>query len=225
LSIKLNKPKAENSFPSVAAVLLAAGHSRRMQGRFKPLLPFGGRTIIEACIENLRAAGITEIVVVIGHRSDELRARLAHQPVWFALNEKIDSEMSESIRCGVSQLPGESEAVLIALGDQPQIPPDVIRQIVGAWLDERSFLVAPEWRGETGHPVLVDLKFGRDTLLNLDPQRGLRALFDDRPEMVRRVGVNSPQIARDIDTWGDYCVLHEEVFGYPPRISRDNSVT
>jgi len=47
----------------VAAILLAAGQSRRM-GAFKPLLPFGDSTVIEACINNLRGAVVNEIVVV-----------------------------------------------------------------------------------------------------------------------------------------------------------------
>jgi molybdenum cofactor cytidylyltransferase len=59
----------------LSAILLAAGRSRRM-GAFKPLLPFGARTVIETCIDNLRAAGVTEIVVVVGHRGAEVRARL-----------------------------------------------------------------------------------------------------------------------------------------------------
>ncbi|MFL6229050.1 MAG: NTP transferase domain-containing protein, partial [Pyrinomonadaceae bacterium] len=55
----------------VAAILLAAGRSRRM-GAFKPLLPFGATTVIESCINNLRGAGVAEIVVVLGHRAEEL---------------------------------------------------------------------------------------------------------------------------------------------------------
>ncbi|MGB8510146.1 MAG: NTP transferase domain-containing protein, partial [Pyrinomonadaceae bacterium] len=64
---------------AVAAIILAAGRSRRM-GAFKPLLPFGGRTVVEACIENLRAAGVAEIVVVLGHRAAELRVLLSPLP-------------------------------------------------------------------------------------------------------------------------------------------------
>ena len=52
---------------SIAAVLLAAGRSRRM-GAFKPLLPFGGVSVVEACAANLRAAGVGEV-----HISEEAR--------------------------------------------------------------------------------------------------------------------------------------------------------
>ena len=58
---------------NIAAVLLAAGRSRRM-GAFKPLLPFGGVTVAEACVASLRAGGAGEVVVVVGHRGGEVRA-------------------------------------------------------------------------------------------------------------------------------------------------------
>src|SRR5918993_92601 len=94
----------------VSAVLLAAGRSRRM-GAFKPLLPFGGRTVAEACVESLRAGGAGEVVVVLGHRAEELRARLeGYGFVRFALNEEAGSEMGASIARGVERVSDEAGA-------------------------------------------------------------------------------------------------------------------
>jgi molybdenum cofactor cytidylyltransferase len=200
----------------LSALLLAAGQSRRM-GAFKPLLPFGGRTVIEACVDNLRAAGVGEIVVVVGHRGDEVRARLKEQSLRFAVNEAAGSEMSVSIARGVEQLPDEAQAVLIALGDQPAITPDVIRRVLATRRETGARLVVPEYEGRGGHPVLVALAF-RAALLNLDPARGLRALFDLYRDEVRRVPVTTPYVTRDMDTWADYCALHEEVFHVPPPV-------
>ena len=70
-------------------------------GAFKPLLPFGDRTVIECCIDNLRAAGIDEIVVVVGHRAEDVRQQLKGLDLSFAVNPDPDSEMSTSIALGV----------------------------------------------------------------------------------------------------------------------------
>lgn len=200
----------------VAAILLAAGRSRRM-GAFKPLLPFGGRTVVEACVENLRAGGVEEVVVVLGHRAEELHARLAHLSlVRFALNEDTESEMGVSIARGIAQVTCEARAVLVALVDQPAVPPAAIREVVAAHAEKRARLVVPEWNGRGGHPVLVDLAFRRE-LLDLDPRRGLRALFDAHRAEVLRLPVASPYVARDMDTWEDYRALHVEVFGEEPE--------
>jgi molybdenum cofactor cytidylyltransferase len=199
----------------VSAILLAAGRSERM-GTFKPLLPFGETTVIRTCIQNLRGAGVEDIVVVLGHRADELRRTITDLHLRFAINVDSTSEMSASIACGLKELIPETQAALIALTDQPSVPPDVIRSIVKEWTVEGRMII-PEFQGQGGHPVLVDLRF-RQELLNLDSGRGLKSFFDVHKEQVFRLPVNSPFIARDMDTWDDYRSLHEEIFGIPPKL-------
>jgi molybdenum cofactor cytidylyltransferase len=198
-----------------SAVLLAAGRSRRM-GSFKPLLPFGGRMVVEACVESLRAGGACEVVVVLGHRGDEVRAALGRRPfVRFAVNAEAQSEMGVSIARGVEALNVETEAVLVALVDQPAVPPEAVREILEARRRTGARLIIPTWEGRGGHPVLLDLSL-RGELLTLAPERGLRAVFESRPGEVLRLPSLSPYVARDMDTWDDYRALHLEIFGSAP---------
>ena len=205
-----------DSQDSVSAVLLAAGRSRRM-GAFKPLLPFGARSVVGACVANLREAGAFEIVVVVGHRGEGVRAALACETrVRFAVNEDAESEMGVSVARGVEAVSGEAKAVLVALVDQPAVPPNAIRSLLDARGRTGARLVVPEWRGRGGHPVLVDLSL-REELLSIVRESGLRALFDARRDEVLRVAADTPFVARDMDTWDDYVALHTEVFGVPPN--------
>jgi molybdenum cofactor cytidylyltransferase len=197
----------------IAAILLAAGRSRRM-GAFKPLLTFGDTTVIESCLNNLHAAGIENIVVVVGHRAEEVKAQLKNRNVRFALNPDRDSEMSASIACGVELISDSAKALLISLVDHPAVPPEIVTLLITEW-NQSAKLVQPEHNGRGGHPVLVDLVY-RHELLALDPRKGLRSLFTAHHEEVRRVPVDSPYVARDMDTWEDYLRLHEEVFGVAP---------
>ena len=197
----------------VAALLLAAGRSRRM-GAFKPLLPFGDRTVIEACINNLRGAEVSEIVVVLGHRANEIQKHLESYKPRFALNPDPDSEMSESIACGVQQVSEDARALLIALVDHPAVSSATIKAIVAAW-ERGARLVQPEHEGRGGHPVLIDLTY-RHELLHLDSRTGLRSLFEAHRNEVLRLPIESPYVARDMDTWEDYLALHHEVLGWVP---------
>jgi len=201
-----------------AAILLAAGQSRRMDA-FKPLLPFGNKTVIESCLDYLEVGGVQSIVVVVGHRADEVREKLKGRSVIFALNPDPESEMGASIAVGVKAVPETCEATLIALVDHPAVPPTVVSTLIKNW-QQGSRLIVPAWNGRGGHPVLVDLSFKRE-LLNLDASGGLRTLFDAHQTAVARVPVDSPYIARDMDTWDDYLTLHQEVIGKsapePPR--------
>lgn len=199
----------------VAAIVLAAGRSQRM-GAFKPLLPFGNKTVIEACIESLRRGGAETVVVVIGNDSpaENLRQHLSDSAVTFAINPDPASEMSDSIACGVVQLPDEARAVLIIPADHPAVPPEVVAILIAEWR-KGAHLVVPTNAGRGGHPVLIDLKF-RTELTNLDPEHGLKELFQAHSAAVSRPMVNTNLIARDMDTWDDYRALHEDVFGVPP---------
>jgi CTP:molybdopterin cytidylyltransferase MocA len=191
-------------------------------GAFKPLLTFGRQTVIEACIDNLRAGGVEQVVVVIGFRGDEIVERLAHLPLSFAVNEDAGSEMNVSIARGVEQISDRTEALFVALADHPAVAPEVMRLLIKERRCTGARLLVPEHEGRGGHPVLIDHSF-REELLHLDPKRGLRALFDAHREEVLRVPVASPYVARDMDTWEDYLALHEDVFGIRPPDQREQS--
>ena len=210
---KISQDNQVKSCKSCTAILLAAGRSSRM-GAFKPLLPFGNKSVIECCIDYLREGGVEEIVVVLGHRADDIRQQVSG--VKFAVNPDPDSPMGASIAAGVRELSATAGATLIALVDHPAVPPAVVATLLKSW-KSGARLVIPTWQGRGGHPVLVDLGF-KPELLTLSESGGLRALFDAHRDGVTRVAVDSPFIARDMDTWDDYTSLHMEVTGRPaPR--------
>jgi len=198
----------------VAAIVLAAGRSRRM-GKFKTLLPFGSTTVIESCVNNLHAGGATEIVVVLGHRGEDVRAQLKSAKVTFVTNPNPDSEMSASIVLGVNVLNANAKAVLITPVDHPAVSPEIIQMLIEKWRGGAK-LIQPEFEGKGGHPVLIDLGF-RGELATLDSDGGLRGFFHKHRASVLRLAVDSPFIARDMDTWDDYRRLHQDVFGRKPE--------
>lgn len=177
-------------------------------GAFKPLLPFGDKTVIESCLDYLRE--VPNIVVVLGHRADEIRL----QDVTIAINPDPDSEMGASIAAGLREINDQAKCVVITLVDHPAVPAEVVSNLIAEWKTGAQ-IVIPTFQNRGGHPVLVDLKF-RDELLNLDHTGGLRAFFQNHQKDVKRLPVDSPFIARDMDTWDDYRALYEEVVGHPP---------
>jgi molybdenum cofactor cytidylyltransferase len=199
--------------PAVAAIVLAAGRSRRM-GEFKPLLPFGNETVIETCIGNLRAGGANEIVVVVGHRAEDVRRQLKSD-VAFATNPNPDSAMSDSIKLGLQHLSATTGAVMITPVDHSAVSAEVIQTIIQAWRDGAK-LIQPEHDGRGGHPVLIDLVY-RYELINLDEQNGLRGFFERHRADALRLPIDSPFVARDMDTWDDYVRLHQDFFGRKPE--------
>ena len=188
-------------------------------GRFKPLLPFGSKTVIESCVDTYLAAGIQTIIVVLHHQGDAIKSQLQKVPVQFAFNPDPKSEMSVSIECGVRVIPEAAQAVFITPADYPAVPPTVVSALVQPWSQGQAKLLVPEYGNRGGHPVLIDISF-RDELLDLDSKGGLRGFLQDHRRDVLRVPVDSPFIARDLDTWDDYQTLHHDVFGFFPPAGR-----
>jgi molybdenum cofactor cytidylyltransferase len=197
----------------VAAIILAAGQSSRM-GAFKPLLPFGDKTVLESTIDYLRRGGIETIIVVVSQRADEIKAHFKSRNLLFVSNPDQHSAMAASIICGLATLPRNAQAVIITPVDHPAVPPEAVTQLISEWR-AGARLVIPTSGGRGGHPVLIDLSF-REELLKLDPNLGLKSFFDAHANAVKRVAVNSNYIARDMNTWDDYRSLHQEVFGVLP---------
>lgn len=184
------------------ALVLAAGKSRRM-GTQKLLLPYRGKTIIEAVIDNILLAGIDKIMVVLGYQKEEITNILQNIPVNFCYNSRFDEGMHTSVICGFSKIPRNAHAALVFLGDQPFIPVDVIRMVVDSWKASGKGIVVPTFKGERGHPTLFDLKFRRE-ILELDPSSGLKSFIKKFAGEVIETETNSPEILRDIDTKNDY---------------------
>ena len=193
---------------SVAAIVLAAGQSKRM-GAFKPFLPFGVSSVIKTTIRYLEKGGCHPIVVVTAHRAEEVQRHLSEDDVTVVLNDRLDTEMGKSIEIGVKAVPTTTSAVLITPADQPAVSPSIVSQLIEEW-KLGAPLIVPTWQQHGGHPVLVDLSY-RDELLHLGKEGGLKAFFKMHQEQVLRLEVDDPYIARDMDTWDDYIRLHREV--------------
>lgn len=186
----------------VSAILLAAGESRRM-GSFKQLLPLGGKTFVECCVDNLLASKAGEVVVVTGHREADVRAALAGRSVRFAHNTDYRAGMSSSIKHGIAALRDDARACLIALVDQPEISINVFNLVIDAYLADAPLIVVPTYEGRRGHPIVLDLKL-RNEILQMDPNSGLRQVVSSHREQTRFLDVSTQTVLLDFDTPEDY---------------------
>lgn len=186
----------------ISAVLLAAGESRRM-GKFKQLLPFAGKTFIESSVDNLLASRIGEIIVVTGHRAEDVNRTLGDRCVRCVYNPDYRSGMSGSIKRGVQAVSESAHAVMIALADQPQIGPDICDKVIEAYEKSLAQIVVPTYRGRNGHPIILDLGL-RAEILSIDANQGLRQVVHARPDRVSHVEIDSEDVLMDFDFPEDY---------------------
>lgn len=120
----------------IAAVVLAAGASRRM-GTNKLLLPVEGEAMVHRTVRRVRDAGCDPIVVVTGHDSARVREALAPLDVQFAESADPTGPTSASLHAGLRALPSDVHATLVMLADMVQVTTPMLRALAeGAALGE-----------------------------------------------------------------------------------------
>lgn len=190
----------------ISGILLAAGESKRMGGQFKPLMKWGRTTVIDTCIRNLKKARLDEIIVVLGHREADIRARCSHSGVSFVVNPDYKKGMISSVKTGISIASSQTDAFLIALVDQPMLPGDLINQLAIIHDDNPDArITVPVYQGRHGHPIVISKSFEPEIMaLDDDSPEGLRALINRHRDEITEVEVASPVVLEDIDTPEDY---------------------
>lgn len=187
----------------IGAVVLAAGQSRRM-GRPKMVLPWGTTTVIGQVVNRLHLAGISPIVVVTGGAEPQVVLALEGLPALTVHNSNyLKSEMLNSLQLGLSAMPGDVDAVLVCLGDQPQIQIEVVLMVTDNYRQTRRSLVIPSYQMRRGHPWLVSRNLWGE-ILSLDPQSNLRQFLQANQDEIEYVIVSTGSILKDLDTPEDY---------------------
>lgn len=189
----------------VGAVVLAAGRSTRM-GEPKQLLRIGGHLALGRVLETVRAAGVDEIVLVLGFAAEEIQKRIdpaLFEGVQAVLNQQFADGMAGSLRAGLSSLSADTDAALIALADQPLVRSSTMKRIVAEYRASTAEIVIPFYKGQRGNPVLLGRGIFAEAM-KLHGDIGCRALFAGRAQEILELEVDDPGILQDMDTRDDY---------------------
>ncbi len=158
-------------------------------------------------LRRVLSAGIQHVVVITGHDRERVTAAVAqieparatiewaHNPIY------REGEMISSIQAGLRHLLPQRDVVaaLVCLGDQPLMPPTIIRRVVQAFQHNCGDIVAPRFQGLRGHPVLLHRRFWEEALA-LPHGAFLRELLRRHPQAVTPIEVNTDFVLRDVDT-------------------------
>jgi molybdenum cofactor cytidylyltransferase len=183
----------------IAAVVLAAGRSVRFEGT-KLLAQVGSVPLLRIVVEDVVRA-VDCVVVVLGHNAEQVRTALSGLPVQSVVNPRYAEGMGTSVAAGVSALPKKTNAVLIALGDQP-VRAQVIAELIACYGRGQHAIVAPTYNGVRGNPVLFDRKLFHE-LESLTGDRGARDLIERHHRLLTVVPFGFPA-PLDVDTQDDF---------------------
>jgi molybdenum cofactor cytidylyltransferase len=192
--------------PRVAAVVLAAGASRRMGRANKLLADLDGDPLIARAVDAALASRAANVIVVTGYQAARVRAALAGRDVEFAHNRYYTGGLSSSLRRGLRALDAAFDGALICLGDMPWVRAADLDVLIAAFARAARPICVPVHGRRRGNPVLWPARHF-SALRALQGDVGARGLLRRYAREVLRVPMPDAGVTRDIDTPADLANL------------------
>lgn len=183
--------------PQVAAILLAAGRSTRMEAANKLLADVGGKPMLRWAAEAALASKAQPLIVVVGHEAPGVSAALAGLDATIVVNPDFAQGLSTSLKAGIAAVPAGCGGALVLLGDMPQIGARDLDRLIEAFAP--GAIVVPVHEGRQGNPVLWPRSCFAE-LMQLQGDAGAKRLIAAHTHEVREVKMGTAAIFVDADT-------------------------
>ena len=187
----------------ITGILLAAGGARRF-GSQKLVAVFDGAPVVCHGANALRAAA-DDLIFVVGNEGDAVRRALRDVSAHLVENPDWSLGLSTSIKRGVEAVSDSCEAIVLALGDQPQLSAAVARAVIQRFRETAKPIVSASYRGVRAHPVLFARSYF-ERLRGLRGDAGARLLIERSGADVSYVEIDAAS-PPDIDTPEDLADL------------------
>jgi molybdenum cofactor cytidylyltransferase len=204
-----------------AAVLLAAGLSRRMGERNKLLIEIEGEPLVRRTARAYLAAG-ADVYIVLGHEAAQVGAVLKDLPAAFVHNPDYTQGQRTSVRTGIDSLGGGYAAIFVALADQAALTAEDISGLLQAFAaDGGGRILVPYYRGRRGNPVIFPASLIEE-MRGQGRNAASRCFIDGHPELVYCYEAPNDHTVIDIDTPDDAAAFEirlqqQAPYRVPPR--------
>lgn len=203
----------------IAGLICAAGLGKRL-GSAKPLLSNDNSTMLGLVLDQYRESELECLIVVLGHDARRVVGEIDLKGLRVVINSRPSQGLSSSIQRGLAHLPPECTAVMIAMGDMPLIRTKTINSLISAFRKTKKGIVAPVYKSQRGHPVILDLKYQSD-ILALRGDVGAKSILDANSEDIRETKVTSDEVITDVDTYEDWSRVQDRLPGVEAPVSKD----
>ncbi|MHB1217557.1 MAG: NTP transferase domain-containing protein [Alphaproteobacteria bacterium] len=187
--------------PRIAALVLAAGMSRRMGPTNKLLTAVEGVPMVVRAVDASLSSKAGPVIVVTGHEAQRVQETLGRKrKVTIVHNPDYAQGLSTSLARGLAAVPPECDGVLICLGDMPRVRAAHLDRLIDAFnpVEGRSICV-PTYQGKRGNPVLFARRFFAE-MASVAGDVGARHLIGEHGDQVAEVEMGDSGILLDVDS-------------------------
>ena len=193
--------------PKISAILLAAGESLRMGTQNKLFLDWEGEPMIIRAINQLKSAGIEELIVVLNPENKTKLDDFHVNDIKQVINEDYKRGMTTSIQRGVIESNSDTDGFMICMSDQPLLSSFELDQLISefsqVWNQDKECIIVPFHEGRKGNPVIFSSCY-KKAILNHKEMEGCKGIVKKNISQVHQAHINSKAIHMDVDTLEDY---------------------
>jgi molybdenum cofactor cytidylyltransferase len=194
--------------PAIAAIVLAAGQSRRMgEEQNKLTIGIDGAPLIRRSVQAVLGSRARPVIVVTGHQSDRVVACLAGLDVTYVHNPHYAEGLSTSLRAGLDAVPAPAEGALVCLGDMPAVSAAHIDALVAGFDPQAGRSIGvPTHNGKRGNPTLWARSLFEE-MRTAAGDVGARHLIGANESLVYQIEFDDTAVLTDLDTpaqWAEY---------------------
>jgi len=191
---------------ALPGVVLAAGKGTRMNaGSPKVTVDVGGRPMVLRVIEAVRRAGVDRVIVVVGHRADDVQATVGNQVEYVVQTEQLGT--GHAVQQAEGTLEGYVGPVVVTYADIPLLRS---RDIEGLVARHR----------ETGAAAtLLTAVFAQPGSLGRivrNPDRTVKAIIEAKDARPEQLGIKEINV-------GVFCFAAPLLFEVLNQVRKDNA--
>lgn len=187
----------------IAALILAAGESKRMDDSLKANLLIEDKTFLTTIVEVMRGAGINQVYVVLGKDIDRIQEKNPHLDVTYVINKEYQKGQLSSIQAVLEVIPRTLDSLIIHLVDHPLINVSTVQTLIKARRTKKAPIIIPTYRGKRGHPVLFGSEVFKQ-LMEAPMDVGARAVVWNNQDTLHEIETEDVGIVVNINTPEDY---------------------
>lgn len=195
--------------PNIAALILAAGLSRRMGDANKLLLSHQGAPLVRKTAMTYLSV-FSSCHLVLGYQADFVATIVRDLPLSLTFNPNYDAGRANSVLHGLTKFSktlDHYQGVLIGLADQPLLTTNDLSALVTAFQENDGHnVIIPRFEENRGNPVIVPTDMIKD-YLNTGADQPLKAFLAAHPERIRWLDVAHPRYTTDMDTPAEAALL------------------
>ena len=168
--------------------------------QFHPWTSSEGEKPLVAASFDAIASACRDMVVVLGHRAEEVSAALKPREFHPCMGDP-DAPMFASVQAGVQMalVVRPESSILLHPADHPEVAPATLESLQKLAFEFPNLVLIPEYEGRGGHPTLIPHSIARRLLATECPQ-GLGKFWTTHPELCLRVSVDDARVVQDVDS-------------------------